>query len=95
MSHYLQNLQEAVTAMHGCDCSHSGTARVIEQQDGKTVWDGSVEIFDLEGHETASQAFAWAWEDQGEPRYIAVLNVPPINDPSDAVKAAIASGQFK
>ena len=62
--------------------------------DGKVVWQGDVETFDLQGHERATQAFAWAWQGEEEPNYIAVLNIPPINDPSDAVKAAIASGQF-
>ena len=91
---YLENLRDAVTAMHGCDCSHLETSTVIEQVEGKTIWSGKVETFDLRGHEDATQAFGWAWEEGGEPKYIAVLNVPPINDPSDAVKAAIASGQF-
>ncbi len=94
MSEYLQNLKDAVTAMHGCDCEHSGTSRVVEAFEGKIVFDGSVETFTLSAHPQATLAFAWAFEDQGEPRYLAVLNVPPINDPSDAVRAAIASGQF-
>lgn len=95
MSQYLQNLSEAITAMHGCDCSHLSTAKVIEQVEGNIIWNGQVEIFHLSGHNQASKAFAWAWDNEGEPNYIAVLNMPPINDPSDAVKAAIASGSFK
>ena len=94
MSEYIQNLKDAVTAMHGCDCSHVDTSKIIEVMDGKVIWQGDVETFDLQGHEQATQAFAWAWQKGDEPSYIAVLNTPPINDPSDAVKAAIASGQF-
>ena len=95
MGDFISSLGQAITAMHGCDCSHLETSTVIEQIEGKTIWSGKVETFDLEGHEAATQAFGWAWEENGEPKYIAVLNVPPINDPSDAVKAAIASGSFK
>lgn len=34
-------------------------------------------------------------DDQGEEHFMAVINVPPVKDPSDAVKAAIASGKQK
>lgn len=95
MSEYLDNLRDAVTAMHGCDCDHSSTGRVVEMFEGRVVFDGNVETFTLSGHPQASLAFAWAFDDGGEPRYLAVLNVPPINDPSDAVRAAIASGNFR
>lgn len=94
MSEYLQNLKEAVAAMHGCDCSHSGTSKYIDRSEGVFI-DLEVEEFDLVGHAQASRAFAWAWDDDGEIRYIAILNVPPINSPAEAVMAAIASGQYK
>ena len=94
MSNYLQNLSEAVAALHGCDCSHSDTTRVIEQYEGQTVFDGNVETFALYGHPDATEAFAWAFHNGTEPQYLAVLKVPPINDSSDAVRAAIAAGAF-
>jgi hypothetical protein len=95
MSEYLQNLKEAVTALHGCDCSHSDTTRVIEQFEGETVFGGDIETFALSGHPKASEAFAWAFHNGTEPQYIAVLKLPPITDPGDAVRAAIASGSFR
>lgn len=95
MSNYLKNLTQAVSALHGCDCSHSNTLRVVEQFAGKTVFDGDVETFALSGHPKANEAFAWAFDNGSEPEYDAVLKVPPINDPSDAVRAAIASGAFR
>ncbi len=94
MSQYIQNLRDTVAALHGCDCSHSGTSRVVEFFEGQKVFDGNVETFALSGHPAASEAFAWAFQGVSEPQYVAVLNVPPINDPSDAVRAAIASGQL-
>ena len=93
-SEYLENLRQAVSALHGCDCSHSGTSTVIEFFEGKKVFEGPIETFTLSGHPQASLAFAWAFHNGTEPQYVAVLNVPPINDPGDAVRAAIASGNF-
>ena len=94
MSEYLQNLRDAVAALHGCDCSHSGTSRVVEFYEGRKIFDGNVETFTLSGHPNAAEAFAWAFHNRTEPQYLAVLRIPPINDPSDAVRAAIASGTF-
>ena len=95
MSEYLQKLSQAVASLHGCDCSHSATSRVVELYEGQKVFDGNVETFILSGHPKASEAFAWAFHNGTEPQYLAILNVPPINDPSDAVRAAIASGAFR
>lgn len=94
MSAYIHNLTEAVAALHGCDCSHSSTSRVVEFYEGQKVFDGNIEAFTLSGHPEATEAFAWAFHNGTEPQYVAVLKIPPINDPSDAVRAAIASGAF-
>ena len=93
---HLTNLTEAVAALHGCHCTHSGTAQVHEMMNGRTVWKGEVEKFTLDGHPKASVAYAWSYEDDdGETRYVAVLELPPIISPRHAVQAAIASGQLK
>ena len=96
MSEYIDNLSKAITAMHGCRCSHFGTEKIKEQHDGKDVWEGDVEIFQLKGHPDAKVAYGWGWTDSSnEIQYIGILHVPPIESAADAVKAAIASGQFK
>ena len=94
MSEYLDNLRDAIAALHGCDCSHSGTSLVVEFYEGRKVFEGNVETFTLSGHPKASEAYAWAFHNGVEPQYIAVLKLPPIQDPSDAVRVAIASGTF-
>jgi hypothetical protein len=91
-SEYLYHRTRAVTAMHG-RCQHLRTTSVHEMMDGKTVWQGNVEEFTLLQHSGATKAFAWGWDDNGEVRYIAVANVPPINSPREAVQAALASGK--
>ena len=96
MSEYIDNLGKAITAMHECRCSHFGTEKIKEEHDGQIVWEGDVEIFQLQGHADANVAYGWGWEDcHKEIQYIGILNVPPIESAADAVRAAIASGQFK
>ncbi|MBX7210823.1 MAG: hypothetical protein K1X78_21125 [Verrucomicrobiaceae bacterium] len=92
----LESLTRAVEAMHNCKAQHASAGLVHEMMDGKTVWKGNVEIFTLSGHPKADKAFAWAYRDEnGEVEYLAVLSVPPINSPREAVQAAIASGAQK
>lgn len=91
----LDDLRDAVTALHGCTASHSYTAKVHERMGSQTVWKGEVEVFDVAAHpDGASEVYAWSWDDDsGERQYMAVANIPPVKDPADAVKAAIASGK--
>lgn len=92
----LSDLQEAVTAMVSCPCSHSGTSKVHEMMDGKTVWQGEVETFALDGHPFTERAFAWSYvDDAGETQYVCIMERPPIHSPRDAVQVAIASGKLK
>lgn len=61
---------------------------------GKTVWQGDVEVFDLKQHPKAKRAYAWGHLDGAkdeETRFVAVLELPPINSPETAVRAAIVA----
>lgn len=80
-SEYLENLRQAVTALHGCACSWLETNTVIEFYEGQKVFEGRIETFTLSGHPQASKAFAWAFHNGKEPQYVAVLQIPPVNDP--------------
>lgn len=96
MSDYIEALQKAIKDLHGCDSSHVYPIHVCEKFEGKTVWEGEVEMFELEGHPKAHFCYAWTFkEDDGKTRYMAVLELPPVGCAEDAVKAAIASGQQK
>ena len=58
---------------------------------GKVAWEGAVEVFAVTGHLRATTAYAWSFEnDAGNREYVAVLGVPPVNSPLDAVRAWIA-----
>jgi hypothetical protein len=81
--------------MHGCKAAHDTSQVVMEQFRGQTVWDGIVEVFNLTGHPKAKRCYAWSFLDNGEPRYVTVLELPPVDSACTAVRAAIASGQQK
>lgn len=53
-----------------------------------------METFALSGHPKAKEAFAWAYHNGSGPQYVAVLKHGKIEGPSDAIRAAIASGAF-
>lgn len=43
-------LKRAVENQHGCTATFIQSAPVKETFDGKTVWDGIVEVFRIDGH---------------------------------------------
>jgi hypothetical protein len=65
-----------------------GCVRVTENFQGKTIWQGAVEIFDLTGHPKAKRAYAWSHRDgdgDSDERFVAVLEIPPVTSPETAV----------
>jgi len=65
---------------------------VKETFQGKTVWEGIVEVFDLHGHPKATRVYAWAHETdnpQKPVRHVTVLHAHPIKSAQDAVRVAI------
>ena len=53
------------------------TVPVIERFQGKTVWEGEVEVFDLVGHPKATRGYGWAY-DKAKGSEVAVLELPPV-----------------
>jgi hypothetical protein len=59
---------------------------------GQTVWQGNVDVFDLPGHPMAKLACARAHldgEHGGRTRYVAVLEIPPVNSAETAVRVSV------
>src|SRR6266700_4031666 len=53
------------------------TVVVHEVFQGKTVWRGDVEVFDLSGHPKAKRCYGWSY---GEPEeFITILELPPVD----------------
>ena len=89
MSERIEQLKKAVETMHKCTVRHVESKPVIELFRGKVVWDGVVEAFELAGHPHAKRCYAWSYVDKGEPQYVTVLEIPPVDFAETAVKIAI------
>jgi hypothetical protein len=91
---YLDRLQVAVSQLHNCGALWRSTVPVHEVFQGKTVWAGDVEVFDLNGHPKAKRAYAWSHldkPDDSEERFVAVLESPPVNSALTAVQVSIVA----
>jgi hypothetical protein len=88
-------LNKAVESQHGRTTTLAQSVPVKETFGGKTVWEGVVHVFRIDGHPQAHKAYAWSSPIEGsdKPRFFAVLHVPPITSPQDAVRAAIVAEQ--
>jgi hypothetical protein len=87
-SPYIERLKLAVEQLHRCAAVHVATAPVHEVFNGKTVWQGDVEIFKI-NHPRAKRCFAWFHRDEKGERLVAVLEIPPIVSPVTAVRAQV------
>lgn len=90
---YIEELQDVIRKLHGAEAQHVESVRVKETFQGRTVWEGIVEVFELVGHPKATHAYAWSHEtdDPAKPkRHVTVLRIPPVVSPITAVRAAIA-----
>ena len=98
MKNYHERLQNAIRDLHGCESEYVETVSVTEIFQGRTVWDGYVEVYNIRGHPQAKRVYAWMHAtgnikdaiSKGT-RYVAVLELPPVNSPQTAVRAAIMS----
>lgn len=86
---YIEELREAIRRLHGVESRHLESVPVIEKFQGKTVWQGVVEVFELIGHPKAPMAYAWSHDANGKTRHVAVLHMDQVTSPILAVRAAI------
>jgi hypothetical protein len=85
MNDRLANIQKAVEKAAECPARHLESNAVVEGFRGQTIWEGEVEVFALIGHAKAKRAYGW----QDGERFVAVLEIPPVDSPNTAVRAAI------
>lgn len=88
---YIDELRDVIKRLHGVESSHVESVPIKEVFQGKTVWDGIVEVFELHGHPKAPKIYAWAYETDNpkKPRHVTVLHLGPVTSPLLAVRAAI------
>lgn len=88
----LPALQDAIRNMHGCGSVWVESVPVHETFQGKTVWKGEIQVFDVTGHPTVTRCYAWSHATSGaRRRFYAVLHVHPVDSPAAAVRVAIAA----
>ncbi len=85
-------LSEAIRELHGCESLWLRSVPIVERQEGKIVWEGTVEVFWLHDHPTARLCYAWSQAIEGSMRSgnVVLLHQPPVDSPQAAVRAAIA-----
>ena len=89
---YLARVQVAVQQLHNCGATYRETVPVHEVFQGKTIWQGDVEVFDLTGHPKAKRCYAWSHLDgpnDERARIVAVLEIPPVESAALAVRVQI------
>ena len=88
---YIEELQDMIRHRYGVESVHLESVPVKETPEGKTIWEGNVEVFELENYPKAPKAYVWSYAtfDPKRPLHVSVLHVPPISSPVQAVRAAI------
>ena len=80
-------LAEAIRNLHGCKATWVAAVPVKEIFQGKTVWEGIVQVFTISGHPTATRCYAWSYitdEQTGKRKFFAVLQQGPVDSPLNA-----------
>ena len=87
----LPALLDAIRHLEGCAAEWVASVPVREAHEGKTVWDGEVQVFDLVKHAKGiARAYAWSHVTEGtRRRFHVVLHAPPVDGPVMAVRTAI------
>lgn len=88
----IQELRSLIRRIHDAEATHVRSEPVTETFNGQTVWDGTVEVFQLHDHPRATHVYAWS-HDTDDPenpkRHVTVLHLGPVTSPQHAVRAAI------
>lgn len=86
-------LKQAIERQRGGTATLAQSVPVKETTDGKTVWEGTVSVFNLTGNPKVARAYAWSSPIEGSTkrRFFAVLHTPPITSPVETVRAAIVA----
>lgn len=88
---YIEELRDVIKRLHGVESRHMESVPIKEEFQGRTVWEGIVEVFELIGHPKAPKAYAWAYKTDNpkKPVHVTVLHIEPVISPLLAVRAAI------
>ena len=85
-----EQLHAAIEQLHSCRAELRAAVPVKEEFEGRLVWEGVVNVFDIKEQQNATICYAWSStaEDSNKRRFYAVLKIP-VDSPEAAVRAAI------
>jgi hypothetical protein len=88
---HIEELRQVIHRLHGGEATHVESVSIKETFQGKTVWEGVVEVFDLHGHPKAPRVYAWShdMDDPKKSKHVTVLHIAPITSAIEAVRASI------
>jgi hypothetical protein len=86
-------LRQVLETEHGGTATHVQSVPVYESNNGRTVWNGAVQVFDLKDSSSgATRAYASSYGlADGTRRRFAVLHAGSITGPREAVRAAVVA----
>lgn len=92
-----EQLKHAVEHQHGGTATFVESVPVKEDFQGKTVWEGVVHLFDLDGNAQSTRAYAWSSPVEGSTkrRFFAVLHMGGIKSPDDAAVRAVIVAEHR
>jgi len=76
VSERIENLKRAVEKACSCKARHLRSSAIIEGFEGEHLWDGVVEVFELDGHPRAKQCYAFLFAEDGKTLIKTVIEVP-------------------
>ncbi|HEX9490680.1 MAG TPA: hypothetical protein VF930_10370 [Stellaceae bacterium] len=87
----VDEIRQTVERLHGGIARLAESVPVLESFEGKPVWEGVVHVFDLDYNPAATRAYAWSSPIKGKTtrRFFAVLHIPPITSPVEAIRATL------
>ena len=89
--------KKAILDLHGCKATWIESVPIKEVFEEETVWEGVVQVFDLQGHPTATRCYAWSHELEGSKkrRFFVVLHQGVVDSPEKAVRATVVNEVHK
>ena len=86
-----KEFREAIKATHGVDSQFVKSTPVHLIWEGKSIWKGIVDLFELVDHPKAEHCYAWRFYNDRQWHYTTVLEIPPVESAETAVQVAIAA----
>jgi len=86
-----ETLKDVIERIHSCKAERVESVPVREVFNGRAVWEGVVEVFEITGHPKAAHCYGWSYKDGRKTRFMTVLELPPVDSARKAVQVAIAA----